>query len=73
MKIIESESWHVTLNWQRYHYAMPYSALIGMFVGEMALCNQCSYILIRFLRLIGGNAVLRDKMSFFKSKYRVLH
>ena len=59
--------------WHLYHYAMSYPALSGMFVDAMPLCNHRSYILIEFLMLIGGNAVLRDKMSFFPSKYRVLH
>ena len=35
-----------------------------MFVDVMPLCNHGSYILIKFLRFIGRNAVLRDKMSF---------
>ena len=35
-----------------------------MFVDVMPFCNHGSYILIKFVRLIGGNAVLRDKMSF---------
>ena len=46
---------------------MSYSALSGMFVDVMPLCNHGSYIWIKFLTLIGGNAVLRDKMSFFLS------
>ena len=36
-----------------------------MFVDVMPLFNHGSYVLIRFLRLIGENAVLSDKMSFF--------
>ena len=51
--------------WHLYHNAMSYSAFRGMFVDVMPLCNHVSYILIKFLRLIGRNAVLRDKMSFF--------
>ena len=52
--------------WHLYHHAMSYSAFSGMFVDIMPLCNHGLYILIKFLRLIGGNAVLRDKT------YRVL-
>ena len=44
---------------------MSYSAFSGMFVDVMPLCNHGSYILNKFLRFIGENAVLRDKMSFF--------
>ena len=51
--------------WHRYHHATSYSASSSMFVDVMPLCNHGSYILIEFLRLIGGNAVLRDKMIFF--------
>ena len=36
-----------------------------MFVDVMQLLNHSSYILIKFLRLIGENVVLQDKMSFF--------
>ena len=51
--------------WHGYHNAMSYSASSGMFVDVMPLCNHRSYII--FLRFIGGNAVLSDKMSFFIS------
>ena len=51
--------------WHWYHHAMSYSAFSGIFVDIMPLCNHGLYILIKFLKLIGGNAVLRDKMSFF--------
>ena len=44
---------------------MSYSAFIGIFVDDMPLFNHRSYVLIRFLGLIGENAVLRDKISFF--------
>ena len=47
-----------------YHHVMSYSAFSGMFVDVMLLFNHGSYILLKFLRLIGENAVLRDKMSF---------
>ena len=50
--------------WHLYHNAMSYSALSGMFVDAMPLFNHGSYILIEFLRLMGENVVLRDKMSF---------
>ena len=39
---------------------MSYSAFSGMFIDVMPLFNHSSYILIKFLRLIGENAVLRD-------------
>ena len=51
--------------WHLYHHTMSYSAFSGMFVDVMPLLNHGSYVLIRFLRLIGENAVLNDKMSFF--------
>ena len=51
--------------WHLYHHTISYSALSGMFVDVMPLLNHGSYILIKFLRLIGEIAVLRDKMSFF--------
>ena len=51
--------------WHLYHHTISYLALSGMFVDVMPLLNHGSYILIKFLRLIGENAVLRDKMSFF--------
>ena len=44
---------------------MSYSAVSGMFVDCMLLFNHVSYILIKLLRLIGENAVPRDKLSFF--------
>ena len=44
---------------------MSYSAFSGMFVDVMPLFNHGYYILIKLLTLIGENAVLRDKMSFF--------
>ena len=51
--------------WHLYHHTMAYSAFSGMFVDVMPLFNHGSYVFIKFLRLIGKNAVLRDKMSFF--------
>ena len=48
--------------WHLYHHIMSFSAFYGMFVDVMPLFNHCSYILIKFWRLIGENAVLRDKM-----------
>ena len=36
-----------------------------VFVDVMQLFNHGSYILIKFLRLIGENVVLRDQISFF--------
>ena len=57
--------WHLCL--------MSYSAFSGMFVDILPLFNHGSYSLIRFLRLIGENVVLRDKMSFLSSNYRVLY
>ena len=47
---------------------MPYSAFSGMFVDVMTLCNHGSYILIKFVRIVEGNAVLRNNMSFFIQK-----
>ena len=44
---------------------MSYPAFGGMFMDVMPLFNHGLYILIKFLRLIGENAVLRDKMKFF--------
>ena len=44
---------------------MSYSAFNGMFVDVMPLFKQGSFILIKFLSLIGQNAVLRYMMSFF--------
>ena len=44
---------------------MSHSAFSGMFVDVMPLFIRGSYILIKFLRLIVENAVLRYKMSFF--------
>ena len=46
-------------------YHIIYSAFSSMFVGGMPLFNHGSYILIKFVRLVTENAVLRDKMSFF--------
>ena len=44
---------------------MSYSAFIcGMVVDVMPLFIHGLYVLIRFLWLIGENAVLMDKMSF---------
>ena len=72
--MIESESWHGNLNWHLYHHTILYSAFSGMFVDVMPLFNHGSYILIKYIIMFNGeNAVLRDKMSFFSSKYRVLH
>ena len=51
--------------WHLYHHTISYSALSGMFVDVMPLLKHGSYTLIKFLRLIGENAVLRDKMSLF--------
>ena len=51
--------------WHLYHHAMSYSAFSGMFVDVMPLFNHDSYILIKFLRLVGENVVIMDKMSFF--------
>ena len=51
--------------WHLYHHTMSYSACSGIFIDVMPFYNHVSYILIKFLRLIGRNAVLRDKMSFF--------
>ena len=44
---------------------MSYLAFSGMFVDVMPLFNRGSYILIKFLRLIVENAVLRHTLSFF--------
>ena len=51
--------------WHLFHLAMSYSAFSPMFVDVIPLFNHDSYILIKFLWLIGENAVGRDKMSFF--------
>ena len=51
--------------WHLYHHAMSYSAISGMFVDVMPLFNPGSYILIKFLRIVGENAVPRDQTSFF--------
>ena len=59
--------------WHLYHHAMSDSAFSSMFVDVMPLCNHGSYILNKFLRFLGENALLRDKMSYFSSEYRVLH
>ena len=60
MKVgIATSIWHI------YHHAILNPILSGMFVDVMPLFNQGSYILIIFLRIIGENAVLKDKMSCF--------
>ena len=51
--------------WHLYHHKMSYPAFSGMFVDVMPLFDNGSYILIKFLRLIGQNAVLWDQISFF--------